>query len=144
MRKEYTDNELWQYGYKYLNKKIKCPDCGRTMVTYDTGDIEGNYFCFYDDCNCDGWFTELSLAINGTWLLPEQGYELSFGNTKAWINDSDKSKTDVNYIITFPDYPGLIGGGDTVDEAINIAQEALEMYREVEHNDKTNILSEDE
>lgn len=144
MRKEYTDGEVWEYGVKYLNKKIKCPSCGRTMVTYESEDITGNYFCFYDDCNFDQWLTELDLARSGNWPLPKEGYELAFGDIRAWIRDSDKSETDVNYIVTFPLCLGLIGGGDTIDKAIEMAREALDMYLEIERDDKTNILSEKE
>lgn len=143
MRKEYTDGEVWEYGYKYLNKKIKCPECGRTMITYTSEDIAGNYFCFYDDCDFDGWRTELDLAKNGNWPLPKEGYKLAFGDTIAWINDSNKVETDVNYIVTFPDYPGLTGGGDTVDGAIKMAREALDMLVEIERDDKSDVLSEE-
>ena len=71
MRKEYTDKEVLSFGYTYHNKNIKCPVCKRTMITYQSEDIKGNYFCFYDDCNCDGWITE-SDAGNKTNLLSEK------------------------------------------------------------------------
>ena len=142
MRKEYTDGEVWEYGVKYLNKKIKCPSCGRTMVTYESEDIAGNYFCFYDDCDSDGWLTELDLARSGDCPLPKEGYELAFHDIIGIIKDSNKSETDVNYIIGFKDYPGIACGGDTVDEAINMAKEAIDMLVDLGYNNKTNILSE--
>jgi predicted RNase H-like HicB family nuclease len=37
-----------------------------------------------------------------------------------------------SYHVVFPDYPGCITQGDTVDEALNMAKEAMELYLEVE------------
>jgi len=139
MRKEYTDEEVLSYGYKYLNKNVKCPVCGRTMITYQSEDIAGCYFCFYDDCECDGWVTELSLARGGDWPLPKDGYKLAFRDIIGIIKDSNKEETGVKYIITFPDYDGLTSGGDTIEETTKMAREALEMYLEVKATDKSNV-----
>lgn len=37
-----------------------------------------------------------------------------------------------SYHVVFPDYPGCITQGDTVEEALNMAKEAMELYLEVE------------
>ena len=34
-------------------------------------------------------------------------------------------------MIEYVDFPGLTGGGDTVEEALSIAQEAMALYQEV-------------
>ncbi len=37
----------------------------------------------------------------------------------------------VNYVVEFIDFPGITGGGNTQEEAFQVADEALEMYFEV-------------
>lgn len=75
--------------------------------------------------------------------IPGKGYLVRYPGTRCEINEVNKSETDVNFIVSFPEYPGLIGGGDTIEEALIIAVEALEMYKEIERYDKSDVLSEE-
>lgn len=40
-----------EYWYKENDDKFKCPDCGKISFTFDDDKLEGNLFCFYDECN---------------------------------------------------------------------------------------------
>jgi len=45
----------------------------------------------------------------------------------------------VKYMIEYVDFPGLTGGGDTVEEALSIAQEAMALYQEVLEKERCTI-----
>lgn len=47
------------------------------------------------------------------------------------VKKVDKSEYSVEYIAQHVKFKGITGGADTVDEALKIANEALEMYLEV-------------
>jgi predicted RNase H-like HicB family nuclease len=49
-----------------------------------------------------------------------------------------KDEHGVNYIVSYPEFPGLTGGGDTIEEACEVAQEALSMYLETNPKPKEN------
>ena len=86
---------------------------------------------------------ELSFFDSGeAKYIPGMGYLVKYPGTRCEITESNKSETDVNYIVSFPDHLGLTGGGDTIEEALVIAAEALEMWLEVKRSDKTEILLE--
>ena len=59
--KEYTNKELEKFGYELSEDMDKCPVCGRVLVTYQSSDIKGNLFCFYDDCSFDRWTSHILL-----------------------------------------------------------------------------------
>ncbi len=46
------------------------------------------------------------------------------------VREVDPEEMDVLFIVEFFDFPGIIGGGNTVDEALKIANEAKDMYIE--------------
>jgi predicted RNase H-like HicB family nuclease len=47
------------------------------------------------------------------------------------VKPVDPAEMDVKWIVEFLDFPGLTGGGDTVEEAMGIANEAKDMYLEM-------------
>ena len=74
------------------------------------------------------------------------GYIGVYNGHKCEIKKVDKEETDVEYIVTFEEYPGLTGGGDTIGEAVEMAKEALDMWLRVkkEDTDKREILSQED
>ena len=63
------------------------------------------------------------------------GYIGVYNGHKCEIKKVDKEETDVEYIVTFEEYPGLTGGGDTIGEAVEMAKEALDMWLEIKKED---------
>lgn len=49
-------------------------------------------------------------------------------------------KEGVNFIVEYLDFSGIIGGGDTIEEALEMAQEGLSMYLEVIKEKYTDTL----
>lgn len=52
-------------------------------------------------------------------------------NDNFTVKKVDKKEYGVEYIAQHVNFKGIMGGADTVDEALKIANEALEMYLEV-------------
>ena len=46
------------------------------------------------------------------------------------VKPVNQDEYGVNYVVEYIDFPGITGGGDTQGEAVQIANEALEMYIE--------------
>ena len=46
------------------------------------------------------------------------------------VKPVNQDEYGVNYVVEYIDFPGITGGGDTQEEAVQIANEALEMYIE--------------
>lgn len=46
----------------------------------------------------------------------------------------------VRFVVEYPEFPGITGGGDTISEAIKEAQEALEMFIEYRKKEKKEIV----
>lgn len=44
------------------------------------------------------------------------------------VRKVNKDEHDVKIIVEYIDFPGIIGGGDTLNEALKIAEEGLDMY----------------
>jgi predicted HicB family RNase H-like nuclease len=44
------------------------------------------------------------------------------------VKPVDPDEKDVKFIVQYLDFPGLSGGGDTIEEALSIAEEAKNMY----------------
>lgn len=45
------------------------------------------------------------------------------------VKSVDEDEMGVKWMVEYIDFPGITGGGDTEQEALEIAQEALEMYQ---------------
>ena len=49
-------------------------------------------------------------------------------------------QTEDNYCLYFPDLPGCVASGDTVEKVVELAQEAAQEYlRELEHDKKSSL-----
>jgi len=47
------------------------------------------------------------------------------------VKPVNEQEMGVKWVVEYLDFPGITGGGDTPEEAIGIANEALQMYQEV-------------
>ena len=63
------------------------------------------------------------------------GYIGAYKGHKCEINKVDKEENGVEFIVTFEDHPGIISGGDTVEEALHSAKEGLDMWLEIKKED---------
>lgn len=55
------------------------------------------------------------------------------------VKPVDYDKMDVNFIVEYLDFSGVTGGGDTIEEAVSDAREALDMYMEILQEDGKTI-----
>lgn len=46
------------------------------------------------------------------------------------VKPVEQEEYGVNYVVEYLDFPGITGGGDSQEEAVRIANEALDMYME--------------
>ena len=83
--------------------------------------------------------TESKFVTEYSSTFPEEiEYIGRYTGHKYEIKKVDKEETGVEFIVTFDDYSGLKGGGDTVDEALIMAKEALDMWLEVKKEENEN------
>ena len=71
------------------------------------------------------------------------GYIGVYTGHKYEIKKVDKEENGVEFIVTFEDHPGIISGGDTVEEALRSAKEGLDDWLKIKKDvtDKREVLS---
>ena len=58
-------------------------------------------------------------------------YKIDVEDYKATVMKVDDKKYDIKYVIEVDDFPGVVGGGYTFEEALKEVTEALQTFLEV-------------
>jgi len=58
-------------------------------------------------------------------------YKTKVMGYNATVKEISEIEYDVNYLVEIDDYPGVIGGGESLEEALMEASEALEMFLDI-------------